>query len=270
MKGYKVFNSDFICRGFQYEVGKTYTHEGNIEVCRSGFHFCRQAADCFSYYDFDSRNKVAEIEALGVIESDGNKSVTDKILIIRELPWHEVLELVNTGKDCTGLRNSGNRNSGNRNSGNRNSGDRNSGNWNSGNWNSGNWNSGSGNSGNWNSGNWNSGNGNSGVFCIEEPKIKIFDIETNMTLREWRDAKAAQILAWNFELTAWIYSDNMTEKEKKEHPEHEALGGYLKKFGYKEACRNMWNNLTEDEKKEVKSIPNFDKVKFEHITGIQV
>ena len=39
VKGYKVFNPDWTCSGFQYEVGKTFEHDGNIEMCGSGFHF---------------------------------------------------------------------------------------------------------------------------------------------------------------------------------------------------------------------------------------
>ncbi|MBU5440275.1 pentapeptide repeat-containing protein [Tissierella sp. MSJ-40] len=275
IKGFKVFNPNWTCRDFQYEVGQTYEHKGNIELCGSGFHFCRKASDCFKYYNFDSNNKVAEVEALGLVESDETKSVTNKIRIVRELTWHEVLELVNTGKDCTGRENSGDWNSGDWNSGNWNSGNRNSGNGNSGNrnsgdWNSGDWNSGDWNSGNWNSGDWNSGDGNSGVFCTENPKIKIFDIETDMTINEWRNTRAAEILYWNFESTVWIYAENMTEEEKKQHLDYETLGGYLKVFEYKEACRNMWNVLTDKEKQEIKNIPNFNAKKFEEITGIKV
>ena len=164
MKGYKVFSPDWTCIGFQYEVGKTYEMEETPVICERGFHFCEKAADCFQYYDFDSDNKVAEIEASGELDfkEGGNKHCTNKIKIVRELNWHEVLDLVNTGKDCTGYKNSGNYNSGNWNSGNCNSGNYNSGNYNSGNWNSGNCNSGNYNSGNCNSGNWNSGNWNSG------------------------------------------------------------------------------------------------------------
>lgn len=60
MKGYKVFNPDWTCRDFQYEVGQTYTHDGDIEVCKAGFHFCQKPADCFDYYKFDSSNHVAD------------------------------------------------------------------------------------------------------------------------------------------------------------------------------------------------------------------
>ena len=40
IKGFKVFNPDWTCRGFKYEVGKTFVHNGNIEMCGSGFNFC--------------------------------------------------------------------------------------------------------------------------------------------------------------------------------------------------------------------------------------
>ena len=166
VKGFKVFNPDWTCnpngKPFQYEVGGIYEEDVKPMVCDRGFHFCEKAADCFNYYQFNPENKVAEVIALGEVDSDGTKSCTNKIQIVREIPWQELLEIVNTGKGCTGLCNSGNRNSGDWNSGDRNSGDRNSGDWNSGNCNSGNCNSGDWNSGNCNSGDWNSGNRNSG------------------------------------------------------------------------------------------------------------
>ncbi len=162
VKGFKVFNPDWTCRDFQYEVGKTYEEDVKLSVCGRGFHFCKQAKDCFNYYTFDPNNKVAEVIAIGEVVEDGDKCCTNKIQIVREISWEELLTLVNTGKGNSGLCNSGNSNSGNSNSGNSNSGNSNSGNWNSGYNNSGNRNSGHKNSGNSNSGNWNSGNCNSG------------------------------------------------------------------------------------------------------------
>jgi hypothetical protein len=162
VKGYKVFEPDWTCRGFQYKVGETFVEDVSPSVCNRGFHFCEKAVDCFNYYDFNPENKVAEVLALGEVVTEGNKSCTNKIQIVREIPWTEVLEIVNTGKGCSGYCNSGDCNSGNRNSGNRNSGDWNSGDCNSGDCNSGDWNSGDCNSGNRNSGNRNSGDWNSG------------------------------------------------------------------------------------------------------------
>ena len=310
VKGYKVFNPDWTCRGFQYEVGKTFEHDGNIELCGSGFHFCQRASDCFNYYDFNSSNKVAEIEALDLVETEGDKSVTNKIHIVREIPWQELLTIVNTGKDCTGLENTGNRNTGNWNTGNRNTGhwntgnsntgnwntgncntgnsntgncntgnsntgNRNTGNWNTGNWNTGNCNTGNSNTGNSNTGNWNTGDCNTvdfsnGVFCTKEDTIKIFDKESNMTLREWRESRARRIIAWNMETTVWIYQSNMTEQEKAQYPSYKTTGGYLKVFTYSEAWKNLWNSITDEEKQEIINIPNFDKNKFKEITGIEI
>ena len=123
MKAFKVFNEDWTCKDFQYKVGKTYEFKNKIELCSSGFHACLKLIDCFSYYNFDRKNKVAEVEILGehLTHDDDSKVVTNKIKIVKELTWIEVLDLVNTGKNNTG----------NRNSGYCNSGDRNSGDWNS-------------------------------------------------------------------------------------------------------------------------------------------
>ena len=162
VKGYKVFNPYWTCRCFQFEVGKTYEEDVKPMVCDRGFHFCEKAADCFNYYDFNSENKVAEVIALGEVDSDGVKSCTNKIQIVREVPWDELLRIVNIGKDCTGLCNTGNRNTGNRNTGNRNTGNRNTGDWNTGNRNTGNRNTGDCNTGNRNTGNRNTGNRNTG------------------------------------------------------------------------------------------------------------
>ena len=265
IKGYKVFNSDWTCRGFQYEVGKTFKHEGNIEMCGAGFHFCQKISDCFNYYSFNRSNKVAEVEATGLVETQNDKSVTNEIKIIRELTWHEVLDLTNIGKDCTGNRNSGDWNSGNWNSGNWNSGDRNSGDRNSGNRNSGNW-----NSGNRNSGNWNSTNFSTGFFNSIEQPLYIFNKPTEMSRDDINDLLAVQAMRWKFENNFWIYSENMTEEEKSNHPEYETTGGYLKQLDYKAACSLMWKNMTDDERAAVKEIPNFDAEIFRKITGIDV
>ena len=288
MKGFKVFNSDWTCRGFQFEVGKTFTEDVTPVCCDRGFHFCTKAADCFRYYSFDPDNKVAEVEALGDIDTnnDDSKCSTNKIHIIREITWQEVLDLVNLGKACTGLCNSGNRNSGNRNSGNRNSGDWNSGDWNSGNRNSGDWNSGDWNSGDWNSGDWNSGNRNSGnrnsgdwnktcfsngCFNTESPKIFLFNKPSDWTYQDWLNSDARYILMnCPSNVIAWVWDDDMTDEEKEQHPEYSVTGGFLKHIE-KETGRQMWWDGLSDRKKDiVMQLPNFDKDIFKEITGITV
>ena len=238
-KGWKVFDKDLCCRGMQYEIGKSYTHSEEIELCTSGFHFHENKNDLFNYYEFDSANRVCEITAhqynnQKVITGD-DKSVCAKITILKELSWNEVLNLVNTGKNNTGRRNSGHMNSGYS-----------------------------------NSGDWNSGNYSSGIFCVDKnPEIKIFDKKSDMTMEDWNNSEYCEILSKHFILNQWIDKDDMTDQEKKDNPKFYVMGGYLKTFEYKEACKNMWKKMSDSEKETIKSIPNFDTEKFEEITGIK-
>jgi len=283
MKAYKVFNPDFTCRGFQYEVGKTYTNEGDISMCQEGFHACKNISDCFSFYLFDPKNKVAEVKLMGkILGKDEIKQVANKIKIVRELTWNEVLELANTGKgnsayrnsgySNSGYRNSGDRNSGYSNSGDRNSGDRNSGDWNSGysnsgDRNSGDWNSGDWNSGDWNSGDWNSGYRNSGFFnSITPDEILVFNKPCKRLL--WENAKKPNFIY--FDLCVWVEWEEMTKEEKKDHKDAYVTQGYLKKRDYKEAWKEAYNKASKEDIELLKALPNFDSKVFEEITGIKV
>lgn len=62
----------------------------------------------------------------------------------------------------------------------------------------------------------------------------------------------------------------MTDAEKADNPGYETTGGYLKQVGLKEAFREMWKGLSDDQRECIKSIPNFDAQKFEKITGVNV
>ena len=279
MKGYKVFKSDWTCRGFYYEVGKTYEMKEDPVCCERGFHFCGKLIDCFKYYNFDSENKVAEIEATGAIDDDGNeeKYCTNKIKIVRELTWHEVLDLVNTGKGNTGRENTGNRNTGNRNTGSENTGSENTGNENTGNENTGDRNTGNRNTGNRNAGNWNTGDWNStdfstGCFNTKEEKIRLFNKRSKWTYRDWRCSSARDLMCdCPYTKTVWINEKYMTNSEKEENPTWERTGSYLKTIEVTDEDRQAWwDNLDDEEQEEIKSLPNFDKDIFKKITGIEV
>ncbi|MGX7196757.1 DUF7666 domain-containing protein [Enterococcus olivae] len=318
VRGYKVFDENWQCRGFQYEVGKTFTHGEQIEPCVSGFHFCPKVSDCFSYYSFDPRNKIAEVIAHGEVKGDDDKLVTDVIEIIREVSWEEMLRLANSGSNNSGHSNSGDFNSGDFNSGDFNSGDfnsgdfnsghsnsgdfnsghsnsghsnsgdfnsgdfnsghSNSGDFNSGDFNSGDFNSGHSNSGNFNSGNrnsgeWNVSDHNSGCFNTETRPLHFFDKETDITWADWYRHRGRYILnSFLYRPTSWVWHDDMTDDEKAQNPHWEVTRGYLKRnqLSYKEAFQEFWNKLDEGEKADVLTIPNFDAVKFEKITGVNV
>lgn len=230
IRAYKVFNPDWICRDFQFQVGKHYAHKGSVRICQSGFHACLQVADCFSYYDFNSNNKVAEVLLWGETNShdEDTKICASNIEIIREISWQEVLVLANTGKDCTGLKNSGN-----------------------------------GNSGYGNSGYGNSGNRNSGVFCEKEPFITCFDVFTKLRYDEFNHPDLS-----DYQKEIWIYSESMSDTEKQLNPSHETCGGYLKSLTDKEMWQNGWNQDSDENKLRFFQLPNFDLAKFERITQI--
>ena len=244
MKGYKVFNKDWTCRWFQYEVGKTYEMKEDPVCCERGFHFCGKLIDCFNYYHFDSEHKVAEIEALGAIDDDGNeeKYCTNKIKIVRELTWHEVLDLVNTGKDNTGRRNTGDRNTGDWNTGNRNTGD------------------------------WNSTDFSTGCFNTKKEKIRLFNKRSKWTYHDWLNSEAYSVMRdCQYTKTIWIDSYCMTDSEKEKYPTWECTGGYLKTIYVTDKDKQeWWDNLNDEKRGEVMSLPNFDKDVFKKITGIEV
>ena len=241
IKGYKVFNPDWTCREKQYTCPGTFEESVIPSVCDVGMHFCKCAADCFNYYSFEPSNHVAEVVAYGVIAEDGDKCATDKLEIVREIPWSELLEIVNTGKGCTGNRNSGDRNSGNRNSGDMNSGD------------------------------WNSTSFSDGCFNTKPPKIYMFNKPSDWTLENWLNCRARRLLnridGYPLE---YVWLSDMTDEEKAEHPEAQTTGGYLKKRTTEDNAQKWWDGLNEDDRHLIFSLPNFDAAIFKEITGIDV
>ena len=289
--GFKVFRPDWTCdpTGYnpkQYTCPGKFEEEGELDVCGHGMHFCQTAADCFNYYNFDSNNKVAEVIAYGDVRTDGDKSCTDKLEIVREIPWDEVLRIVNIGKNCTGRCNTGNRNTGNRNTGdwntgdcntgNRNTGNRNTGDWNTGDCNTGNRNTGDCNTGNrntgdCNTGDWNKSSFNTGCFNTEEQKILLFNKPSDMTYRDWYESDARWLLNQiPKDVVEWIWSDNMTDEEKEQHPEYKTTDGYLKVLDESECGQIWWGSLSDRQKNIIKAIPNFDAEIFFQCTGIRV
>ena len=67
IKGYKGFDKDMTCRGFQYESGKDYTYDGNIKCCRSGLHFCENPLEVLSYYP-PATSRFCEVEGNGKVD----------------------------------------------------------------------------------------------------------------------------------------------------------------------------------------------------------
>ena len=279
----KGFDKDLKCRDFQFEIGKEYKIDlpENYELTSKDlcsdkvFHFCDSLQKVHHFYDCRTDNRYCIIEVLGQLCEDNEKCGSNYIKVVREIKDEELniakgLTNGNSGLFNSGNCNSGNCNSGNRNSGYCNSGDCNSGNRNSGYCNSGNRNSGYCNSGYCNSGNRNSGycnsgifnktNNSNGVFCNKEPKICIFNIQTDWTLTEFKNSKYYDaICSSDFPLIEWVQSENTPEN---------GVDGKLKVNTYEETCRRWWDGMTPEHQEIIKDIPNFDIDVFCDITGI--
>ena len=268
--GFKVFRPDWTCspngNTKQYTCPGKFEEEGELDVCGHGMHFCQTAADCFNYYSFNSENKVAEVIAYGDVRTDGDKSCTDKLEIVREIPWDEVLRIVNIGKNCTGRCNTGDCNTGDWNTGDCNTGNKNTGDCNTGNRNTGDW-----NTGDWNTGDWNKSSFNTGCFNTEEQKIMLFNKPSNMTYSEWLDSDARYLLNQiPKDVVEWVYEEDMTDEEKAAHPTYETTGGYLKVLDESECGQLWWGSLSDRRKEIIKAIPNFDAEIFFQCTGVRV
>lgn len=97
IKAYKGFEHDWTCRGFQYEIGKTYTQTGDIKVCNNGFHACEEPLKVFGYYtpcdNYGNLRKFAEVEQSGEISNDNDKTASSKIKIKTELSLMDLAKL---------------------------------------------------------------------------------------------------------------------------------------------------------------------------------
>ena len=84
---FKGFDKNLQCRGYQFEIGKTHTHEGEVEACSSGFHSCENPFDVLNYYplisDDGSLNRFAAVKASGTISRhDGDSKIASASLLV--------------------------------------------------------------------------------------------------------------------------------------------------------------------------------------------
>ncbi|EMZ7258459.1 hypothetical protein ABE341_005070, partial [Salmonella enterica] len=81
---FKGFNKDLKCRDFQFEIGKTFHHDGKVEACGSGFHACECPFDVFSYYP-PAESRYAETISFGVTDrkEEGDTKIASASITIK-------------------------------------------------------------------------------------------------------------------------------------------------------------------------------------------
>ncbi|ENT2348595.1 hypothetical protein ACFE38_001483 [Salmonella enterica] len=82
---FKGFNKELKCRDFQFEIGKTFHHDGKVEACGSGFHACECPFDVFSYYP-PAESRYAETISFGVTdrEEEGDTKIASASITIKD------------------------------------------------------------------------------------------------------------------------------------------------------------------------------------------
>lgn len=89
---YKAFDKNMQCRGFQFEVGAHYEHNGKVEPCKSGFHACKNPLDVWNYYPINSRYAMVEIAGDVVDSGSDSKVVCSNISIVQEITLTELID----------------------------------------------------------------------------------------------------------------------------------------------------------------------------------
>lgn len=90
---YKGFDKDLKCRGYQFEIGKTFEQDGDPRICEHGFHACEYPLDVFDYYQpAKSRYARVEMHAPVIGHASDSKVASARINIVAELTVPELVE----------------------------------------------------------------------------------------------------------------------------------------------------------------------------------
>ena len=91
--GFKGFDKDLKCRGYQYKIGEEHKHEGDITLCEKGFHFCEYPLDTFNFYP-PPNSLFAEVEGFDVSKKTDSdtKRVCKRLLIKTEISFKAMVE----------------------------------------------------------------------------------------------------------------------------------------------------------------------------------
>ena len=91
---YKGFDANLQCRGFQFELGKSYTHQGEVKACEGGFHACEDPLSVLRYYA-PNKSRYAIVEQSGQLSShdDDTKIASQHIAIKTEISIADLVKV---------------------------------------------------------------------------------------------------------------------------------------------------------------------------------
>ena len=91
---YKGMKSDMSCKGFQYEIGRSYKTD-KVELRECGFHACLNPRDVLEYYLKEETSRYFKVKLFGEItqcdEFDTQVAATE-ITILEEINIDEIIE----------------------------------------------------------------------------------------------------------------------------------------------------------------------------------
>lgn len=94
MIGYKGFDKNLRCGGFQYEIGGEYQHDGEVVVCEQGFHFCEKPLDVLNYYA-PGTSRFAKVEGSGDTDRmpyEDSKVACSHLKVVAELTLRDLIQ----------------------------------------------------------------------------------------------------------------------------------------------------------------------------------
>ena len=100
---YKGMKFDMSCKGFHYEVGKTYKTD-KVELCNCGFHACLNPLDVLDYYSKYRNSRYFKVKLSGKITKCGfgdTKVAATDITILEEITdtFNEVINITKWWKN---------------------------------------------------------------------------------------------------------------------------------------------------------------------------
>jgi hypothetical protein len=103
LDAYKGFNAEkqnghLVCRGYEYEVGKTHVMDAVPDVCNIGFHACSCPVEVMSYYP-PNRSRYGKVEQGGMASTMGDdrnetKMASTEIKILQQYPLKTFVKVV--------------------------------------------------------------------------------------------------------------------------------------------------------------------------------